>query len=106
MIFDLDEYSSNKYVMHCNTWEKAIIFTKYLHDHGMTWRGGASYIANDNWEHYGKDTCYRFNSGLTADYEYYRLTGARILEFDHFDWNIYNESTIDDSVLDEILEEL
>lgn len=104
MIFELDEYTSRKYVMHCDTFEKAQIFLQYLHNHGMTWQDGSSYMENMFWS-FNKNTCYRFNEGIQASINYYlQMPDVSILEFDHFDWSFTEETTIDSEAFNEMLE--
>ena len=81
--FDINYYDKSKYVMHCDTAEKANIFCKYLHKLGRKWFGGQSYASNSYWDAFKEDTCYDFWDNtfekLSAD------TVLTILEFDDFD---------------------
>lgn len=102
MVFELSEYT-DKYVMHCDTREKAILFTTYLHNHGKRWINGDSYLNNENWAMHKPDTCYRFVIGRAAGLKFYQDHGLRILEFDHFDWNAYTGEDIDEHAFDDML---
>lgn len=104
MIFELSEYTDEKYVMHCDTKEKAIIFTTYLHNHGKKWVSGNSYLERDLWNGNGADTCYRFNAGKRSDLQHYKNLGYKILEFDQFDWSEYTGENIDEHAFDDMLE--
>lgn len=75
------KYGKYKYVMHCDTEEKAEVFCKYLHDNGK-----AMYLNYTYWTIFNKSTCYNFNTGTYADIIYYENKGCQILEFDDFDW--------------------
>ena len=83
--FDINDYKG-KYVMHCDTEEKANTFCKYLDSIGRKWCDGNSYLKVNEWNKYKKDTCYNFNYGSFCDYNHY-CNDYIILEFDNFDWS-------------------
>ena len=62
--FNIDDYKG-KYVMHCDTEEKAKIFCDYLDVMGKKWWRGASYTTHTNWELNRKKHCFDFNGGLS-----------------------------------------
>ena len=77
--FRFEDYPG-KYVMHCDTKEKAEKFCEIL---------GTSHGLDKLWKIYEKNTCYNFNKEL-AGYSYvnfYRNKNYTILEFDDFDWS-------------------
>lgn len=90
MKFNINKYEGN-YAMHCKTEEEAKIFCRYLNSVGRRWGSGHSYISMTNWDDYGPNTCYSFNSGTYCDKIYY-LTHNRytILEFSDFEWDNKN----------------
>lgn len=90
MKFNINKYEGN-YAMHCKTEEEAKIFCRYLNSVGRRWGSGHSYISMTNWDDYGPNTCYSFNSGTYRDKIYY-LTHNRytILEFSDFEWDNKN----------------
>ena len=49
--FNWDEFKNkdNKIAMHCKTEEEAKDFCKQMHEHGMKWRNGESYLKNTNY---------------------------------------------------------
>lgn len=104
MIFELSEYTNERYVMHCDTKEKAIIFTTYLHNHGKQWIDRVCYIDNDRWDMHKSDMCYQFNVGKESELQFYKSHGFMILEFDHYDWGVYTGEDIDGHAFDDILE--
>ena len=47
--FDWEEFKNklNKIAVHCKTEEEANDFCKQMHEHGMEWRDGTSYLKNN-----------------------------------------------------------
>lgn len=77
--FRFEDYPG-KYVMHCDTKEKAEKFCEIL---------GTSHGLDKLWKIYEKNTCYNFNKEFVG-YSYvnfYRNKNYTILEFDDFDWS-------------------
>jgi hypothetical protein len=68
--FNIEDYKG-KYVMHCDTKEKANAFYKKIHDD----------YYND-WQSFEENTCYRIDAK-----EFYDENDYTILEFDNFDWS-------------------
>src|SRR5574344_1421922 len=58
--FNIEDYK-DKYVMHCNTEEKANVFCKYLNSVGRKWNSDCSYLEANEWAYYEEDTCYNFD---------------------------------------------
>ncbi len=84
--FNIKNYIG-KYVMNCDTEEKAKIFCNYLHSIGKKWAGGESFLEINHWNNYNKETCYCFNKSSYAYGEFYERKDYTILSFDDFDWN-------------------
>lgn len=85
MRFNWDEFKNkdNKIAVHCKTEEEAIDFCKRMHEHGMKWRTGKSYMEKTNYEEYKGETCYiRF--GMFSSYRYYNSEGYEILEWSDY----------------------
>lgn len=90
MKFNINKYEGN-YAMHCKTEEEAKIFCRYLDSVGRRWGSGYSYISMTNWDDYGPNTCYSFNSGTYCDKIYYLTHNCyTILEFSDFEWDNKN----------------
>ena len=90
MKFNINKYLGN-YAMHCKTEEEAKIFLRYLDSVGRRWGSGHSYISMTNWDDYGPNTCYSFNSGTYCDKIYYLTRNCyTILEFSDFEWDNKN----------------
>lgn len=88
--FRLEDYTG-RYVMHCDTKEKAEIFCRHLHVNGFNWDDGDWYIANTRYSYDKEKTCYEFGCGLHGNLDEYKEMGFEILEFDDFDWSEYGE---------------
>lgn len=83
MKFDINDYKG-KYVMHCKTEKEAIDFCKYLHSIGKRWNNVTSYLNNTEWDLYGTDTVYLFNSDLVSYIHYAKRQNYTILEWSDF----------------------
>lgn len=84
--FRLEDYTSDKYTMHCNTEEKAIIFCKFLDSIGKKWCNDESYLQINEWSVYEEGMCYCFNTGGYGNFNWCVSNNYTILEFDDFDW--------------------
>ena len=83
MKFDINNYKG-KYVMHCKTEKEAIDFCKYLHSIRKRWNNVTSYLNNTEWDLYGTDTVYLFNSDLVSYTHYAKRQNYTILEWEDF----------------------
>lgn len=88
--FRMEDYKG-RYVMHCDTEEKAKIFCRYLHVNGCNWMNGNYYIEDIHYSLDEEKTCYEFESGLHGNLDDYKEMRFEILEFDDFDWSEYGE---------------
>lgn len=83
--FNWDEFKNkdNKIAVHCKTEEEAKDFCKQMHEHGMEWRDGNSYLELTE---YGKnldETCYT-GVGSFACCDFYESEGYKILEWSDY----------------------
>ena len=70
MEFNWEEFkASDKIAVHCKTEEEAIDFCKQMHEHGMEWIGGQSYLKYTCYDGYHEETCYEAD-GTYASLEY------------------------------------
>ena len=83
MKFNINDYKG-KYVMHCKTEKEAIDFCKYLHSIGKRWNNVKSYLNTTEWDIYGTDTVYLFNSDLVSYTQYAKRQNYTILEWSDF----------------------
>lgn len=76
--------SKEKLVIHCDTEEKANKLLKAFDKLNKKWNSGMSYLKNNEWKSYEKETCYS-NRNEFCDYDYYRKQWVVIYEFDDID---------------------
>ena len=83
--FNWEEFLSNdKIAVHCSTEEQAIDFCRRMHEHGLTWNSGESYLKNTNWDRYGKKQCYT-SYGAYSSLGYYTGNNYTILEWSDYE---------------------
>ena len=92
-IFNWNEFKGirNKIAIHCRTEEEAKNFCRMMHEHGMKWCNGTSYLKNNEFKIYKTRTCYS-NRGAYSPYEYYQRNGYIIREYSDFFETDYIES--------------
>ena len=95
--FNIVDYGTRT-VMHCDTEQKAEVFTRYLDQQGMRWCSGQSYRSLTMWQECGVCMCYCFQLGTYSSRSFYRKEGYVILEFDDFDWGDKLQDDEDDQV--------
>jgi hypothetical protein len=98
--FNWDEFKNkdNKIAVHCKTEEEAIDFCKRMHEHGMKWCTGKSYMEKTNYEEYKGETCYiRF--GMFSSYRYYNSEGYEILEWSDYMQKEFTKSDLKDGMV-------
>lgn len=80
--FNWNEFKNagNKIAVHCKTAEEAVDFCKQMHEHGMKWCTGNSYMEKTNYKEYKGETCY-IGFGMFSSYRYYNSVGYEILEW-------------------------
>jgi hypothetical protein len=83
--FDWDKFKdkNNRIAVHCKTIEEAKDFCKQMHEHGMVWCNGDSYLNSNEWERYKSKTCYS-SEGCYGVYNYYIKNNYTILEWSDF----------------------
>lgn len=79
--FDFNEHKNKKEAVHCKTEEEAIQWCKFMHEHGLKWDFGFSYLEDNNWDIYKEETCYYFNRGYIDDVCWCKIGGYTIIEF-------------------------
>lgn len=98
--FNWDEFQ-NKYNMiavHCKTEEEAVDFCKQMHEHGMKWCTGRSYMEKTNYEEYKGETCYT-GSGVFSSYRYYNSEGYEILEWGDYMQKEFTKADLKDGMV-------
>lgn len=83
--FNWDEFkdADNKIAVHCKTKKEAVEFCKQMHEHGMKWRDGNSYLELTEYEKNLDETCYTGAGGF-ACCDFYESEGYKILEWSDY----------------------
>ena len=100
MRFNWDEFKNkyNKIVVHCKTEVEAKDFCKQMHEHGMAWRDGESYLEYTGYERYLSKTCYS-GDGWFADYDFCKSEGYEILEWSDYMQKEFTKSDLKDGMV-------
>ena len=83
--FNWDEFKNkdNKIAVHCKTEEEAKDFCKRMHEHGMKWRDGGSYLECTEYGKHLSETCYTGYGEFTS-YDFYKEREYKILEWSDY----------------------
>ena len=97
--FNWDEFKNkyNKIAVHCKTEEEAKDFCKRMHEHGMKWCSGESYLKETNYESCEEETCYI--KGEFSPYQYYKSNGYEILEWSDYMQKNFTKSDLKDGMV-------
>lgn len=98
--FNWDEFKNkdNKIAVNCKTEEEAVDFCKQMHEHGMKWRDGNSYLELTE---YGKnldETCYT-GVGSFACCDFYESEGYKILEWSDYMQKEFTKADLGDGMV-------
>lgn len=98
--FNWDEFKNkeNRIAVHCKTEEEAVDFCKQMHEHGMKWDGGYSYLCYTNYRIYTERTCYTAE-GKYCDENYYKKSGYTILEWSDYMQREFKKSDLKDGMV-------
>lgn len=83
--FNWEEFldKNNKIAVHCKTEEEAKDFCKQMHEHGLKWCSGASYIKTTKHDVYKDKICY-YAEGEYSSLEYALEKYYKILEWSDY----------------------
>lgn len=97
--FNWDEFKNikNKIAVHCKTEEEAKDFCKQMHEHGMKWCSGESYLKETNYESCEEETCYI--KGEFSPYQYYKSNGYEILEWSDYMQKEFTKADLRDGMV-------
>lgn len=97
--FNWDEFKNedNKIAVHCKTEEEAKDFCKRMHEHGMKWCSGESYLKETNYESCEEETCYI--KGEFSPYQYYKSNGYEILEWSDYTNKEFTKADLKDGMV-------
>lgn len=98
--FNWDEFKNkyNKIAVNCKTEEEAKDFCKRMHEHGMKWCTGKSYMEKTNYEEYKGETCY-VGSGMFSSYWYCNSEGYKILEWSDYMQKKFTKADLKDGMV-------
>lgn len=98
--FNWDEFKNkdNKIAVHCKTEEEAVDFCKQMHEHGMKWNGGFSYLDYTNYRIYREGTCY-IAKGEYCFKNYYEKMGYTILEWSDYMQEEFTKADLEDGMV-------
>lgn len=98
--FNWDEFKNkdNKIAVHCKTEEEAVDFCKQMHEHGMKWNGGFSYLDYTNYRIYREGTCY-IAKGEYCFKNYYEKMGYTILEWSDYMQKEFTKADLKDGMV-------
>lgn len=98
--FNWDEFKNkdNKIAVHCKTEEEAVDFCKQMHEHGMKWNGGFSYLDYTNYRIYREGTCY-IAKGEYCFKNYYEKKGYTILEWSDYMQKEFTKADLKDGMV-------
>lgn len=74
MGFNWEEFKDEKFAVHCKTEEEAKDFCKRMHEQGMKWCSGESYLEETNYKFCEEEMCYI--RGEFSPYQYYKSKGV------------------------------
>lgn len=71
-------------VIHCSTLEEALAICQLMHDNGLKWCNGKTYIAVNDWNTYEENTCYRPYDGTYTEIDYFKRYNHNIIPASQF----------------------
>lgn len=83
--FNWEEFKdkNNKIAVHCKTEEEAKDFCNQMHEHGLRWCTGQTYLEGTKYNGFKTKTCYS-NSGRYCNKDYYIENDYKILEWSDY----------------------
>ena len=97
--FNWDEFKNkdNKIAVHCKSEEEAKDFCKRMHEHGMKWCSGESYLKETNYKFCEEEICYI--KGEFSPYQYYKSNGYEILEWSDYMQKEFTKADLEDGMV-------
>ena len=98
--FNWDEFKDekNNIAVNCKTEEEAKDFCKQMHEHGMKWCNGESYLKNTNYNVYNEGTCY-YGSGEYSSRVFAEKYNYKILEWSDYMQKNFTKSDLKDGMV-------
>ena len=70
--------------IHCETEEQANAICKLMHEAGLTWMFGDSYLSRNNYDEYKSETCYNPKKGQYSKFNFYKQNNYTIYKAEQF----------------------
>ena len=96
--FDWERFKTEKIAVHCKTKEEAKDFCREMHDYGMKWNNGDTYLEYTNYNEFKEKTCYS-GIGCFCDYEHYKIEKYEILEWSDYMRKEFTKSDLKDGMV-------
>lgn len=98
--FNWDEFKNkdNRIVVHCKTEEEAKDFCRQMHEHGMKWSNGESYLKNTNYNVRHEGTSY-YGSGEYSSRDFAEKYNYKILEWSDYMQKKFTKSDLKDGMV-------
>lgn len=98
--FNWDEFKNkdNKIAVHCKTEEEAVDFCKQMHEHGMKWCNGESYLKNTKYNAHNEGTCY-YGSGEYSSRDFAKKYNYKILEWSDYMQKEFTKADLKDGMV-------
>lgn len=98
--FNWNEFQNkdNRIAVHCKTEEEAVDFCKQMHEHGMKWRDGNSYLELTEYEKKLNETCY-YGSGEYSSRDFAEKCNYKILEWSDYMNKEFTKSDLKDGMV-------
>lgn len=98
--FNWDEFKNkyDKIAVNCKTEEEAKDFCKRMHEHGMKWCTGKSYMEKTNYEEYKGETCY-YGIGEYSSRVYAEKYNYKILEWSDYMQKEFTKADLEDGMV-------
>ncbi len=96
--FDWGKFKTEKIAVHCKTYEEAKDFCQKMHEHGLKWNTGDSFLGKTKYRSFKKETCYS-GTGCYCPYDYYKEEGYVILEWSDYMKKEFTKSDLKDGMI-------
>ena len=95
--FDWESFKEGKIVVHCKTKKEAEDLCLQMHEHGMTWESGNSYLSYTYYEVHKNKTCYSIGGYQSCDY--FRKYRCNILEWSDCMQKEFTKADLEDGMV-------
>ena len=95
--FDWESFKEGKIVVHCKTKKEAEDLCLQMHEHGMTWESGNSYLSYTYYAVHKNKTCYSIGGYQSCDY--FRKYRCNILEWSDYMQKEFTKADLEDGMV-------